>query len=257
MENIILELKDLKKSFGSKQVLKGVDLQVKRGEIIGYIGSNGAGKSTTIKIILGTVDGYEGETIIFGQNIKNTKGEYKKKIGYVPEVSDVYESLTAKEYLNFIGELYDLGVENSTRKAKELMGQFGIENYLNTRISAFSKGMRQKLILISALIHNPEILFLDEPLSGLDANSVMIVKELLEILAKEGKTIFYSSHIMDVVEKISHRIVLLNEGKIVADGSFKELKENCNEGSLEEIFNDITGFNNHKEIAQEIARIIK
>ena len=175
----------------------------------------------------------------------------------MPEVSDLYESLTAKEYLNFIGELYDLDVENSTRKAKELMSQFGIENYLNTRIAAFSKGMRQKLILISAIIHNPEILFLDEPLSGLDANSVMIVKELLEILAKEGKTIFYSSHIMDVVEKISHRIVLLNDGKIVADGSFKELKKNCNEGSLEEIFNDITGFNNHKEIAQEIARIIK
>ncbi|MDU1337818.1 MAG: ABC transporter ATP-binding protein [Clostridium butyricum] len=257
MESIILELKDLKKNFGSKQVLKGVNLQVKRGEIIGYIGSNGAGKSTTIKIILGTVDGYEGEARIFGENIKDTKGEYKRKIGYVPEVSDLYESLTAKEYLNFIGELYDLDLENSTRKAKELMSQFGIENYLNTRISAFSKGMRQKLILISAIIHNPEILFLDEPLSGLDANSVMIVKELLEILSKEGKTIFYSSHIMDVVEKISHRIVLLNDGKIVADGSFKELKENCNEGSLEEIFNDITGFNNHKEIAQEIARIIK
>lgn len=207
--------------------------------------------------MLGIVDGYEGDVIIFDKNIKDTKGEYKKKIGYVPEVSEVYESLTAMEYLNFIGQLYDLDIETSTEKAKELMRLFAIEQYLNTRISTFSKGMRQKLILISSIIHNPEILFLDEPLSGLDANSVMVVKELLEIFAQEGKTIFYSSHIMDVVEKISHRIVLLNEGKIVADGSFKELKEKSNEGSLEEIFNEMTGFNNHKEIADKIARAIK
>lgn len=257
MDEIILELKNLKKSFGGNEVLKGVDLKVKRGEIIGYIGANGAGKSTTVKIMLGIVDGYEGDVIIFNKSIKDTKGEYKKKIGYVPEVSEVYESLTAMEYLNFIGQLYDLDVETSTIKGKELMKLFGIYNYLNTRISTFSKGMRQKLILISSIIHNPEILFLDEPLSGLDANSVMIVKELLEIFAEEGKTIFYSSHIMDVVEKISHRIVLLNDGKIVADGSFDELKENSQEGSLEEIFNEITGFNNHKEIADRISSVIK
>lgn len=137
------------------------------------------------------------------------------------------------------------------------MELFGIGDYLNTRISAFSKGMRQKLIIISSIIHDPDILFLDEPLSGLDANTVMIVKELLESLAREGKTIFYSSHIMDVVEKISHRIVLLNDGQIAADGSFEELKKSSNEGSLEEIFNDVTGFNNHKEIADEIAKVIK
>lgn len=257
MEDIILELKDLKKSYDDKNVLKGVDLKVKRGEIIGYIGSNGAGKSTTIKCILGMIDDYEGDIVIFGQNTKDTKGEYKKKIGYVPEVSEVYESLTADEYLCFIGQLYDLDVESVTRKAKDLMSLFGIESYLNTRISTFSKGMRQKLVLISSLIHDPDILFLDEPLSGLDANSVMIFKELLEVLAKEGKTIFYSSHIMDVVEKVSHRIVLLNDGRIVADGTFEDLKEKCNEGTLESIFNDITGFDNQKEIAEEIARVIK
>ncbi|MEG2195679.1 MAG: ABC transporter ATP-binding protein [Terrisporobacter sp.] len=257
MGQTILELRNLKKDFGGKEVLKGVDLQVKRGEIIGYIGANGAGKSTTVKIMLGIVDGYEGDVIIFDKNIKDTKGEYKKRIGYVPEVSEVYESLTAMEYLNFISQLYDLDVETSTSRGKELMNLFGIEDYLNTRISTFSKGMRQKLILISSIIHNPEILFLDEPLSGLDANSVMVVKELLEIFAREGKTIFYSSHIMDVVEKISHRIVLLNDGKIVADGSFNELKENSNEGSLEEIFNEMTGFDNHKEIADKIAMVIK
>lgn len=257
MEEIILELRNLRKKFGEKEVLKGINLQVKRGEIIGYIGANGAGKSTTIKIMLGILDGYEGDVIIFNKNIKDTKGEYKKKIGYVPEVSEVYESLTAKEYLSFIGQLYDLDTELLTKKSEELMTLFGIDEYFNTRISTFSKGMRQKLILISSIIHNPDILFLDEPLSGLDANSVMIVKELIEIFANEGKTIFYSSHIMDVVEKISHRIVLINDGQIVADGSFKELKENSHEGSLEEIFNEITGFNNHKEIADKISSVIK
>lgn len=257
MEEIILELRNLRKKFGEKEVLKGINLQVKRGEIIGYIGANGAGKSTTIKIMLGILDGYEGDVIIFNKNIKDTKGEYKKKIGYVPEVSEVYESLTAKEYLSFIGQLYDLDTELLTKKSEELMTLFGIDEYFNTRISTFSKGMRQKLILISSIIHNPDILFLDEPLSGLDANSVMVVKELIEIFAKEGKTIFYSSHIMDVVEKISHRIVLINDGQIVADGSFKELKENSHEGSLEEIFNEITGFNNHKEIADKISSVIK
>ena len=257
MKDIVLELRDLKKSYAGKEVLKGVNLKVKRGEVIGYIGANGAGKSTTVKIMLGMVEGYTGDVLIFGRNIKDTKGEYKKKIGYVPEIADIYESLTAKEYLSFICQLYDLSIKECNEKAKELMKLFGIEEYYNTRISSFSKGMRQKVIIISSLIHNPDILFLDEPLSGLDANSVMIVKELLEILAQEGKTIFYSSHIMDVVEKVSHRIVLLNNGKIAADGSFEELKESSNEGSLEGIFNDMTGFNNHKEIAQEIVKVIK
>lgn len=137
------------------------------------------------------------------------------------------------------------------------MNLFGIENYLNSRISTFSKGMRQKLMIISSLIHNPDILFLDEPLTGMDANSVSIFKELIELLSKEGKTIFYSSHIMDVVERVSHRILLLDDGVIAADGTFEDLKEKCNEGSLESIFNDITGFDNQKEIAEEILKAIK
>lgn len=256
MGDTILEINNLKKSFGTKSVLKGVNLTVNKGDIIGYIGSNGAGKSTTVKIMLGMINDYQGDVSIFGENIKNSDGSYKKKIGYVPEVSEVYESLTAREYLNFIGQLYDMDLKSSIKKSYELMKLFGIEKFLNTRISTFSKGMRQKLILISSIMHNPELLFLDEPLSGLDANSVMIFKELLELLSKEGKTIFYLSHIMDVVEKVSHRIVLLNDGRIAADGTFSELKEQCNEGSLEGIFNDMTGFNNQREIAEQIIEVI-
>lgn len=255
-ENYILEMINLKKNYGNKEVLKGINLKVKKGEIIGYIGANGAGKSTTVKIILGLIEDYEGDVILFSENIKNGDGEYKKRIGYVPEIADLYESLTAMEYLTFIGELYGVEVNSLEKRAKSLMELLGISQCINTRISACSKGMKQKILLISSLIHNPDILFWDEPLSGLDANTVMIVKELMSSLAAQGKTIFYSSHIMDIVEKLSNRIVLLNKGSIVADGTFEELQKSSDEGTLEEIFNQLTGFNNHKEIANKITSLI-
>ncbi|GAA0719436.1 ABC transporter ATP-binding protein [Clostridium malenominatum] len=255
-ENII-EIRDLYMTFGEKEVLKGINLEVKKGEIIGYIGPNGAGKSTTVKIMLGLIEGYNGEIKIFGESINKGIIEYKRKIGYVPETAEIYDSLTAEEYLTFVGELYGLSSDKVEDKAKRLMKIFGIESAYNSRISSYSKGMKQKIVIISSLIHNPDILFLDEPLSGLDANTVMIVKEILSKLAKRGKTIFYSSHIMEVVEKISSRIVLLNNGEIVADGSFEDLKNTCSEGSLEQIFNQLTGFNNHENIAEEFVSIIE
>ena len=247
----VVTVKDLKMSFGTKEVLKGISLEIFRGQIIGYIGPNGAGKSTTVKILMGLVEGYSGEIRIFGEDISNGNVEYKRKIGYVPETVEIYDNLTAYEYLTFIGEVYGLGLEQVNKKAKKLMALLGIEEVYHSRISSYSKGMKQKLLIISSIIHNPDILFLDEPLSGLDANSVMVVKEILGELAALGKTIFYSSHIMDVVEKISSRIILINEGQIVADGSFAELKELSKQGSLEQIFNQLTGFNRHKEIARE------
>ncbi|MDI9215170.1 ABC transporter ATP-binding protein [Clostridium tertium] len=255
--NQILEIIDLKKSFGEKQVLKGINLKINKGSIIGYIGPNGAGKSTTVKIIMGLVTGYTGEIRIFGEDISKYDGSYKKKIGYVPEVPEIYDSLTGKEYLTFIAQLYDIDYDKADDKARKLMDILGIADVYEKRISSYSKGMKQKLILISSLIHDPEILFLDEPLSGLDANSVMIIKEILSYLAKEGKTIFYSSHIMEVVEKISDRIILINNGEIVADGNFEELKSNYKESSLESIFNEVTGFHQYKELAENFISVVK
>lgn len=252
----VVQIKDLKMSFGDKTVLKGINLDIPAGKIIGYIGANGAGKSTTVKIILGLVEGYTGEVKIFGEDISKIDKEYKKKIGYVPEVAELYDSLSAKEYLTFVGQLYGMEYEIADRKAFELMGVLGIDDAYDSRISTYSKGMKQKVTIISSMLHNPDILFLDEPLSGLDANSVMIIKEILTELAKQGKTIFYSSHIMEVVEKISDRIILLNEGNIVADGNFNELKESSKEGSLEEIFNQLTGFSQHRELAEKFISVI-
>ncbi|MCY6369324.1 ABC transporter ATP-binding protein [Clostridium ganghwense] len=253
----VITIRDLKINFGTKEVLKGINLDVYKGQIIGYIGPNGAGKSTTVKIMLGLIEGYTGEIKISGQNMSTGDVEYKRKIGYVPEVAEIYDNLTAKEYLTFIGELYGIQYAKVDRKAKKLMKLFAIEEAYESRISSYSKGMKQKILIISSLLHNPDILFLDEPLSGLDANSVMVFKEILSELASQGKTIFYSSHIMDVVEKISNRIILLNDGQIAADGSFQELKNKCSEGSLEDIFNQLTGFNEYKSIAEEFVSAVK
>lgn len=255
--DLVISIKNLRMMYGDRYVLQGIDLEVYQGQIIGYIGPNGAGKSTTIKTMLGLAEGYTGEIRIFGNDISNGDISYKSKIGYVPETAELYDALTAKEYLTFIGNLYGLDDEQAEWKAKRLMDLFGLSEVYNARISSYSKGMRQKVLLVSSLLHDPEILFLDEPLSGLDANSVMIVKEILAQLASQGKTIFYSSHIMDVVEKISNRIILLDGGRIIADGSFAELKDQCKEGSLEEIFNQLTGFNEHKDIANRFVSIVQ
>lgn len=253
---VVLSIKNLKKNYGKKQVLDGINLEVSKGQIIGYIGPNGAGKSTTVKILLGLEESYRGDIEIFGKRIQGNT-EYKRKIGYVPEVAEMYDNLTAYEYLTFVGELYGLEGEVVEQKAEKLMDLFGLSGLFHTRISSFSKGMRQKVLIISSLLHNPDLLFFDEPINGLDANSVMVFKEILSQLAAKGKTVFYSSHIMDVVEKISSRIILLNGGKIVADGSFEELKEQNKEGTLEEIFNQLTGFNEHKEIAEQFVSVIQ
>ncbi len=256
-EEAVVSIRGLKKSFGDKEVLRGIDLEIFKGQIIGYIGPNGAGKSTTVKLMLGILEDFEGEIRIFGEDIRNGSVEYKRRIGYVPESADVYDSLTASEYLTFIGGIYGLEHDAADTLASRLMSLFGIGDVYHSRISSYSKGMKQKLLIISSLLHDPDILFFDEPMSGLDANSVMVFKEIMSLLAEQGKTIFYSSHIMDVVEKISSRIILINDGQIVADGSFKELKQKSREGSLEEIFNQLTGFNMHREIADEFISLVK
>lgn len=253
----IITIRNLEKSYGTKKVLKGINLDIYPGQIIGYIGPNGAGKSTTVKIMLGLVGGYTGEVEILGENIAHGNAEYKRKIGYVPETAEVYDNLTGREYLTFIGELYGMDYDEADEKAIKLMELFGLKQVYDSRISSYSKGMRQKMLIISSLLNNPDILFLDEPLSGIDANSVLVFKEILAELKSQGKTIFYSSHIMEVVEKISSRIVLLNNGQIVADGSFEELKEKSTEDSLEDIFNQLTGFKEHKKIAKEFVSIVR
>ncbi|TWT01561.1 ABC transporter ATP-binding protein [Planomicrobium sp. CPCC 101079] len=253
----VLSIKNLKMRYGRKDVLNGIDLEVTKGQIIGYIGPNGAGKSTTVKIMLGLVDDYQGEVVVFGQDISSGDPSYKKKIGYVPENAEAYDNLTAMEYLVFTGELYGMDRDAAQTKAELLLQQFDLLEVRHSRLSSFSKGMKQKVMIIASLLHDPDLLFWDEPLSGLDANSMMVIQEILAQLAAQGKTIFYSSHIMDLVEKISNRIVLLVKGEVVADGTFEELKEMSKEGSLSGIFNQLTGFTEHRSKARDFVSIVQ
>ena len=246
----VLRLEHVSKSFGSKEVLKDINFSVNSGEIIGYIGSNGAGKSTTIKLILGLIEDYKGDIFVFGEKVKGHY-EYKKRLGYVPEVSDMYDNLTAYEYLSFIGMLYGIDEDKAISKGKEMMSVFGIDDAIYGRIHTFSKGMRQKLSIITAMLHNPDILFLDEPLGGIDANSVLVFREIMQKLKEAGKTIFYSSHILEVVEKLSDRILLINEGKIVIDGTMVDVMSRQSDSSLESLFNDVTGFHDHEALAKK------
>ncbi|WP_379156886.1 ABC transporter ATP-binding protein [Paenibacillus sp. sgz5001063] len=255
-EEPVISISGLWMNYSDRMVLRGIDLEVYRGQIIGYIGPNGAGKSTTVKIMLGLVEGYTGTVRIFGRDIADGDIAYKRRIGYVPEIAELYDSLTAREYLTFIGELYGMKRNEADAKAERLMGLLNLDKAYDMRIASYSKGMKQKVLLISSMLHDPDILFLDEPLSGLDANSVMVVKEIFASLAAQGKTIFYSSHIMDVVEKISSRIILINGGDIVADGTFAQLQEQSREGSLEDIFNQLTGFDKYRDIAGEFVAVL-
>lgn len=240
MNDFVISLKDLRKAFSGKQVLKGLNIDISPGQIIGYIGPNGAGKSTTVKILCGLINDFQGSVTIAGKDLRKESSEIKKHLGYVPETGALYELLTPREYLNFLGLLYEIHKSTLESRISNLLSLFDMTDHADVRMDTFSKGMKQKILISGGLINNPDIIFLDEPLSGLDANSVILVKELLKKLASAGKTIFYCSHLMDVVEKISDRIILIDSGIVMADGTFEELR-NSNAVTLEMLFAQITG----------------
>ena len=239
-DDCVIRVTGLKKSFPKGKevlhVLKGINMEIRPGEVIGYLGSNGAGKSTTVKIMCGLLEDFE----------------VKKRIGYIPENAVMYEHLTPMEYLEFIGTMYGLERKEVARKADELLSLFEMRENKDERMVNFSKGMKQKVHIISGLLHNPEVIFMDEPLNGLDANAVIIVKEVIARLAKEGKTIFYCSHLMDVVEKIASRVILINEGTIIANGSVRELMKEAGTSSLEGLFTKLVGGTGQSEKAEQI-----
>jgi ABC-2 type transport system ATP-binding protein len=255
--NEVIKVTGLSKRYHKSIVLRAIDLSINSGELIGYIGPNGAGKSTTIKILCGLIPDFEGEAKVLGMDVKKEAIEIKRKIGYIPENAALYETLTPIEYLLFVGQLYQLSEKSVLQKANDLLRLFDLEKAKESRMTTFSKGMKQKVLLISGMLHNPEIIFLDEPLSGLDANAVILVKEILTQLKQSGKTIFYSSHIMDVVEKLSDRIIIINQGQIIANGSFRELNAQAHGGSLEQIFTQLTGQGEQVTVANSFVDILR
>ncbi|WP_179395091.1 ABC transporter ATP-binding protein [Lacticaseibacillus absianus] len=250
-----ISLSHITKNFGTKAVLKDVTFSIDPGTIVGYIGQNGAGKSTTVKIILGLLQQTSGTIELLGEPVRPDDASYKRHIGYVPESADVFEALTAREYLTLIGQLYGLSEQAAGDKAEALATIVGLGPAFDRRITAYSKGMRQLVLIIASLLHDPDILFWDEPLNGLDANTVLVIEEILVELRNRGKTIFYSSHIMDVVQKLSDRIILLNDGAVAADGTFQAITQGA-DTNLQQLFNDLTGFAEHGEKAQAFVDIV-
>lgn len=248
--NPIIQIRGLSKYYGKKQVLNQINLEILPGQIIGYIGPNGAGKSTTVKILTALDGDFEGEVIVDGINVRTDPIAIKRIIGYIPEVTEIYDVLTPMEFLDLVGRLHDMTSERIVDRATNMLKHFGMEAHLHERMDTFSKGMRQKVMIVSGLLHNPKIIFMDEPLSGLDANTVIMVKEIISKLSEEGKTIFYSSHMMDIVEKVSDRIILIKQGQIIADGRFDDLKKQGDE-SLENVFATLTGEQDHGNKADD------
>lgn len=248
----IISIRNLCKQYGDKIVLDNISLDIYPGQIIGYIGPNGAGKSTTVKVLTGVITDYTGSVFANGKDIRNDILALKQMIGYVPEVAELYDLLTPNEYLHFVGALYNMPDNIIAERSTRILASFGLLDNLNQRMDGFSKGMRQKVLLTAGILHNPSIVILDEPMSGLDANAVIVVKELMQVLKNEGKTIFYCSHMMDVVEKVSDRIVLIDKGKIIANDTIEALREGSSD-SLEKIFAQMTTTENLNQTAGNIA----
>lgn len=244
MDHSVITVNHLHKSFrkGNEElkVLKDINLDIHAGEVIGYLGSNGAGKSTTVKILCGILSDFQGEVSILGHDVRKEPLTIKYHIGYIPENAIMYEHLTPMEYLEFVGTLYGLPIDKIHERITELLRLFEMQAQAQVRMTTFSKGMKQKIHIISGLLHNPDILFMDEPLNGLDANAVIMIKEMIAGLAQEGKTIFYCSHLMDVVEKIASRIILINDGRVIANGTLAELETEAGTHSLEDLFAKLT-----------------
>lgn len=230
----MIEIKNVSKTYnGKKKVLKNVNFKIESGEIFAFIGHNGAGKTTMIKCIMGILDFEEGDILVDNKSIKEEPLECKKIMAYVPDNPDLYENMKAIDFINFICDMYEVSEnirrENTLKYAK----MFEIEDKLNDDISSFSHGMKQKVALIAALAHDPKVLIMDEPFVGLDPKAVYDMKEIMRDMAKDGKTIFFSTHILDVAEKLCDRVAIIKDGTIVKVGKMKDIK---GDESLEQVF---------------------
>ncbi|HEU4387222.1 MAG TPA: ABC transporter ATP-binding protein [Blastocatellia bacterium] len=229
-----IELRNITKDYQNTRALNDVQLIVDPGEIFGYVGANGAGKTTTLKILAGLIRPTFGDALVSGYSILSNPLEVKSRIGYVPESGAVFDKLSPREYLTTVGQLYRMTDLDTKRKVIEWLELFGLADRIDQRMEIFSKGMKQKVCWIAALLHDPEVLILDEPLSGLDVEAISKVKDLMKRLVSEGKTVFYSSHLIDVVEKICTRIAVLQRGRIIGAGRVAEVTASSGATSLEE-----------------------
>lgn len=238
----MIEIKNVSKSYKKgKKVIDNINIEIRDGEIFGFLGPNGAGKTTTIKMITGILDIDEGDILIDGNSIKTNPLEAKKRFGLVPDNPDIFIKLKGIEYLNFIADIYKISKEERIEKIKNLSKQFEMENVLNNKIQSYSHGMRQKIVIMGTLLHNPQNLILDEPMTGLDPRSSFDLKRIMREHTKQNKSVFFSTHILEVAERLCDRVGIINRGKLVFIGTYEEMKREFNKkASLEELFMEIT-----------------
>lgn len=230
----MIEIKNVTKIYnGDKKAVDDISFTINDGEIFAFIGHNGAGKTTTIKSIVGILDFEEGDILINGKSIKKSPIECKKQMAYVPDNPDLYENMKAIDFINFICDMYEVSKEVREENINRYAKMFEMQEKLNDYISSFSHGMKQKIALIAALVHNPDVLIMDEPFVGLDPKAVFDIKEVMKDMCKQGKTIFFSTHILEVAEKLCDRVAIIKQGKIVKIGSMKEIK---GDESIEQVF---------------------
>lgn len=230
----MIEIKNVSKSYDGKvKALNDISFKIDNGEIFAFIGHNGAGKTTMIKSLVGILDFDSGDILINGKSIKKEPIECKREMAYVPDNPDLYENMTGLDFINFICDIYDVSLEDRKANIEKYSKMFEMDGKLGSDISSFSHGMKQKVALIAALSHNPNILIMDEPFVGLDPKAVFDMKEVMHKMAKEGKTIFFSTHILDVAEKLCDRVAIIKKGEIVKIGKMKDIK---GDESLEQVF---------------------
>jgi ABC-2 type transport system ATP-binding protein len=246
----------LTKRFGAQTAVDAVSFEIPPGEIVGFLGPNGAGKTTTLKMLTGMIAPTGGTASVCGFNLQRDPIEAKRRVGFVPESGAVFESLTGLEYLEMVAALYGIPRAAARNRIEQFISFFdlGFDTLTEKLLGAYSKGMRRKVVITAALLHNPPVVLFDEPLDGLDANAAVGFKALIQSLAREGKTIVYSSHILDVVERVCHRVIIIDKGKLLLDGKPDELVAAHNAGTLERLFTQVTGGGELERRAEDFAK---
>lgn len=237
----MIKVNNLTKKYDSKLAVDNISFEIRDGEILGFLGPNGSGKTTTLNMLVGLIDATSGNAEMDGLDMLKNSVEVKKKLAFLPDNPEIYEDMTGRKFVYFVSNIYGVSKEDRDQRLQELAEMFGMTEDLDTMISGYSHGMKQKIALISALIHDPEVLMLDEPMVGLDPQASFNLKELMRERTKRGKSVFFSSHVMDVVEKIVDRIIIIKKGELIFEGTIDELKElRSYEGDLEKLFLEMT-----------------
>ncbi len=253
----MLQLINVSKTYRSIPAVEGVSFELKPGEILGYLGPNGSGKSTTVKMVIGMIKPTQGKVLFAGRNIHEDLAAYRAHLGYVPEEAQVYTHLSGLEYLQLIGRLRGLNETVLETKARTLLHLLSLEAAQYSALSDYSKGMKQRVLIAAALLHNPTLIVFDEPLSGLDAVSARLFKDLLLLLAQEGKAILYISHVLEVVERVCNRVIVLARGKVVADAAPAELTRLMHLPTLESVFTQLVKQTNTEQVARQMVDLMK